>query len=237
MTEMDRDAIEIVGPERARLARFLPLGSEHEVIDDQLRAPVEEIGERESARRPLKLVPLFHPLPGHRHSAARQRVTLACEFLLGGDQFEARLQQFLVRNDSIFHGQSPVFQAGTRRSYSCRSRLQPSQNGPGSLPVARATRMSRCICQPALTLSRVARSGTRRWVTVSSTSLPSRCSTKETPPVFPQVMASLWGGSSSVIRLCIRCSSEKPGGRRPGGSVSSSLRQTSSTGAPTFISM
>ena len=33
---------------------------------------------------------------------------------------------------------------------------------------------------------------------------------------LPQVMASLRGGSSSVIRLCIRCSSEKPGGRSPG---------------------
>ena len=45
-----------------------PIGAEHEVIDDQLGAPVEEIGERESAIRPLEPVGLFHALPGHRHS-------------------------------------------------------------------------------------------------------------------------------------------------------------------------
>ena len=45
--------------------------SQSGVINDQLGAPVEEIGERESAIRPLKPVGLFHTLPGHRHSAAR----------------------------------------------------------------------------------------------------------------------------------------------------------------------
>ena len=39
------------------------------------------------------------------------------------------------------------------------------------------------------------------------------------------------------MRLCMRCSSPKPSGRWPGGSVSSLLRHTSSKGAPTFISM
>src|SRR5258705_869304 len=49
MIEMDRDAIEIIGPERALLAPFLPIGSEHEVIDDQLGAPVEERSASERA--------------------------------------------------------------------------------------------------------------------------------------------------------------------------------------------
>lgn len=73
------------------------------MIDDQLGAPVEEIGEREGTIRPLKLVGLFHALPGHRHSAARQRIPLAREFLLGSEQFKARLQPFLGRNDMIPH--------------------------------------------------------------------------------------------------------------------------------------
>jgi hypothetical protein len=68
------------------------IGAEHEVIDDQLGAPVEEIGERESAIRPLKLVGLFHALLGHRHSAASQRITLARELFLGSEQFKTRLQ-------------------------------------------------------------------------------------------------------------------------------------------------
>ena len=41
----------------------------------------------------------FHALPGHRHAAARQRIALAREFLLGSEQLKARLQPFLVRND------------------------------------------------------------------------------------------------------------------------------------------
>src|SRR5262249_14883529 len=101
MMEMDRDAVEIVGPERARLASLFPIGAEHEVIDDQLGAPVEEIGERKGAIRPLELVGLFHPLPGHRHSAARQRIPLAREFLLGSEQFKASLQPFLVRDHFV----------------------------------------------------------------------------------------------------------------------------------------
>jgi hypothetical protein len=71
------------------------------VIDDQLGAPVEEIGERESAIRPLKLVGLFHALPGHRHSAASQRITFAREFLLGSEQFKTRLQPFPVRDHFV----------------------------------------------------------------------------------------------------------------------------------------
>jgi hypothetical protein len=33
--------VAIVGPERARLAPLFPIGAEHEVMDDQLGAPVE----------------------------------------------------------------------------------------------------------------------------------------------------------------------------------------------------
>jgi hypothetical protein len=73
------------------------------VIDDELGAPVEEIGERETSIRSLKLVGLFHAFPGHRHSAARQRIALAGEFLLGSEQYKARLAPLLARNDLIPH--------------------------------------------------------------------------------------------------------------------------------------
>src|SRR5262249_23782229 len=73
-------------------------------------------------------------------------------------------------------------QAGSRRSYACRRRLQPSQKGTGSVPVARATSTSRCMCQPAATPSSVGRSGRRRWMMVSSTSVPWGSSAKVTSP-------------------------------------------------------
>ena len=98
--------------------------------------------------------------------------------------------------------------------------------------------MSRCACQPVLTPTIMPRVGRRRWTTVKSTFSPLGSSTIETSlSSFPQVKTSLRGGSSSMIRLSIRCSSPKPSGRLPGGSVSSLLRQTNSNGAPTFISM
>ena len=43
-----------------------------------------------------------------RHSAARQCIALAREFLLGSEQFKARLQSVLVPNDLIPHSERPV---------------------------------------------------------------------------------------------------------------------------------
>src|SRR5262249_23957020 len=103
MLEMDQDAVEIVGPEGARLAAILPIGSESEVMDDQLGAPLEHSGEVEVAIRPLEAVGLLHALPGHRHAAARQRIALARELLLGSEKLDAGLQPRVVRNDLIAH--------------------------------------------------------------------------------------------------------------------------------------
>src|SRR5262249_3277552 len=78
-----------------------------------LRAPVEEIRERKGAIRSLKLVGLFHALPGHRHSAARQRIKLAREFFLGGEQSKAGLQPFLVRDHFVIgHERLRLMSAG-----------------------------------------------------------------------------------------------------------------------------
>ena len=60
-------------------------------------------GERQGSIRPLKLVGLCDALPGHRHSAAGQRISLARERLLGSETFAARLQPFRGRNDLIPH--------------------------------------------------------------------------------------------------------------------------------------
>ena len=92
MIEMDWDAVEIVGPEGARLASFLPVRTKHEVIDDELGAPFKKIGERASAIWPFKLIGFLDSLPGQGHSAARQRITLTRELLLRGKQLEARVE-------------------------------------------------------------------------------------------------------------------------------------------------
>ena len=75
-------------------------------FDDQ-RYAVRAEALHGTARRARHPKPRVHPLPGHGHAAACQRITLACEFLLGGEQVDARLQPFLVRNDLILHGEPP----------------------------------------------------------------------------------------------------------------------------------
>ncbi len=94
-------------------------------------------------------------------------------------------------------------QAGMRPSYSFCSRFQSSQSGAGCSPVARATSTSRCMCHPAPTFRRLARSGRRRWIPVSSTLLPLGSSSKLTLPLPCQMMAGPRGGSNSRIRLYI----------------------------------
>ena len=52
--------------------------------------------------------------------------------------------------------------AGMFIGQALRTRLKPSQKGAGCLPVMRAARRSRWVCQPVLTFSSVARSGSTR---------------------------------------------------------------------------
>ena len=46
MPPMWHCAVKVIGHERATGTTFLPIGPEHEVIDHQLTAAVEEIGQR-----------------------------------------------------------------------------------------------------------------------------------------------------------------------------------------------
>ena len=44
MRQVNAGGIEVVAQERAGLASFFPVGSEHEMVDDELAAAGEEIG-------------------------------------------------------------------------------------------------------------------------------------------------------------------------------------------------
>ena len=52
-------AVEMIGHHRATGATFLPVWPEHKMIDEQLRAPVKEVGKRFLALRAVKDVVLF----------------------------------------------------------------------------------------------------------------------------------------------------------------------------------
>src|SRR5205823_586421 len=82
--------LEVVRPERADRTALLPVRAEHEVIDEQLAAAVEEISQRLLAVWALEDVLLLDRLPGKALSLLRQLVACACELLLLGEQLLAR---------------------------------------------------------------------------------------------------------------------------------------------------
>src|SRR5205823_4167816 len=94
MIEMDDVVVEVVGPERTVRAARLPLRQEHEVIDDELTAAVEEIGQRLLSVRAVEKVVLLHTLPRQLAAAAAQLIALPREFLF-------LRQQLLARGDPL----------------------------------------------------------------------------------------------------------------------------------------
>jgi hypothetical protein len=78
---MHDDAVEVVGLERATFAALLPTGSEHEVIDDQLAPPVEEVGKRLLATGPIEDVLLVYSLSGKLAALTAQFIAKKGELL------------------------------------------------------------------------------------------------------------------------------------------------------------
>ena len=95
------------------------------MVDDELGAPVEELGQRLLALRPLEHVLLLDPLPGQLASLLAELVAQTCELLLLRQQRLARLDP-IVMPDNFMLAQEPsspiAAAAATRRSSaSCAS--------------------------------------------------------------------------------------------------------------------
>jgi hypothetical protein len=96
MVQVDDDAIEVVDPEGAALAALVPARVEHEVVDDELVAALEEVGQRLLAPGPVEDVVLLHLLPRQLPALLAELVAQAREFLLAGQVLAARLDPFLA---------------------------------------------------------------------------------------------------------------------------------------------
>src|SRR6202011_2402423 len=79
--EVNTDAVEVVGPERAGLAPFLVIGTEHKVIDDELAPFLEELGQRLLAQGTVEDVLLVNSLPWELAPLSAQFVPQSGEFL------------------------------------------------------------------------------------------------------------------------------------------------------------
>ncbi|MNN68399.1 hypothetical protein D3C81_1841060 [compost metagenome] len=81
MRQVQVGAVEMVGEERAAGAAFAPSFGEHEVVDQQLTAPGEQVGEAQLAVRAVKTVGLFQLDPGQGAAGGGQFVALVGEGL------------------------------------------------------------------------------------------------------------------------------------------------------------
>ncbi len=106
--EVDDGAVEAVRDRRAARTPCRVLGPEHEVIDEELRASSEEIGEERCALVGLEAVLLVDPNPGQLLPPPRQFVAPPRQRLLGLEQLQpGRKPLFTCSGLVIGHGFSP----------------------------------------------------------------------------------------------------------------------------------
>src|SRR2546423_484399 len=96
---MDRVRSDGVGDRGADGAAGLVRRAEHEVVDEQLRATVEELGERLRPRLGFEAVVLLDRHPGKLPPLPRELVAATGELLLLREQFLARCLPLLPGSD------------------------------------------------------------------------------------------------------------------------------------------
>jgi hypothetical protein len=89
MREMPVCAIEMVRQIRAALAPFFPIGTKHEVINNQLTAAIEEIRQSLLAVCSIENVLLFHLNPWQFAPMAAHFVTQSCQLFFPRQQILA----------------------------------------------------------------------------------------------------------------------------------------------------
>src|SRR5688500_9999500 len=99
---MDEDAVERVRDRRAGRTPRLEVGPEHEVVDDKLRPPAEQVFERSAPLFGLESVLLVNPNPGQLLPLPRQLVAAPRKLLLGLQQLEPRRTPFLTCSGRVF---------------------------------------------------------------------------------------------------------------------------------------
>src|SRR5437870_6204303 len=95
---MRNSAVEGVRPGRADRTARRVLGSEHEVIDEELRTPIEEIRQRLRSVVGLEAILLVDRHPRQLSPLARQLVIAAGQLLLASQQLLAGDKPLLARS-------------------------------------------------------------------------------------------------------------------------------------------
>src|SRR5439155_20664317 len=139
----------MIGHKRAALAALFPPGAEHEVIDDELTTPVEEVGERLLALGAVEHVILLDLEPRQLTPLPTELITQPGELLFLCEMRLARLEPFLSGHDLVARHQ---LLDGLHRFVSFRSALEcladhpriisppPSGRGRAGVPSHSASR-------------------------------------------------------------------------------------------------
>src|SRR5580658_9247248 len=132
MSQVNRHRIEVVGQIGTALAALDPSRPHHEVIDDKLAAPVEEIGESLFAARPLEDILLLHALPRQLAPLAAQLIAQPRELLFFGKKLLARFCPLFMRYLVMLHGrrccrhrEPPLCQSGLKILSSSSKQRRP----------------------------------------------------------------------------------------------------------------
>src|ERR671930_41358 len=99
--QVREQAVDAVGHRRAGRATGLVAWAEHEVVDEQLGSPVEQLDERLLTVVRVEAVLLLHPHPWQLASLLRELVAEPGVLLLADEQLLTCGEPFLTRADPV----------------------------------------------------------------------------------------------------------------------------------------
>src|SRR5919199_518013 len=154
MLEVDDEAVESVRDRRAGRAAGGVLGAEHEVVDEELGAAAEQVGEGRVPLVGLEAVVLVDRDPGKLLTPPGQLVAPPGQLLLGLEQLEPRREPLLARScpvlghAGIIAERRPRWGAGAprasrRRAPARSSARRSARASSGAAPPSGATRAGR----------------------------------------------------------------------------------------------
>src|SRR5262245_28579099 len=98
---MNHEPVEAVSDRRAGRAARLVVGSEHEVVDEELRAPSEEIRQRSATLVCLESIRLVDPNPRQLLPSPRELVAVSRQLLLRLEQLEPCCEPLFTCADDV----------------------------------------------------------------------------------------------------------------------------------------
>src|SRR5216683_3871763 len=118
LRKMNKNAVDMIELERTADASLAPIRAEHEMLDDQLTASAEQIGEGFLPVGPVEDVSLLHLYPGQCAPLRAQPVAQAGELLFLAQEFGTGRQPLFLRDDRmLLHVSDSALRSGSRQVF------------------------------------------------------------------------------------------------------------------------